>query len=207
MDPSKIETVQNFRASTCTKELQSFLGFLNFYRRYVDKFVKIIEPLIELLKKDSNWKWTEHHQTNFNLAKTAFLEEIILFFPDFKLPLHVNTDISNTTIGGELFQMKNNKRATLGFASRTLKPAEIRYTTTEIEALALMYCCAKFQQYLVGNKVIVKTDHHALTFIKQCRLTNGRLTRWALALPEFDLTIKFMPGRENIAADILLRYP
>lgn len=72
-------------------------------------------------------------------------------------------------------------------------------------ALAIIYCCTKFRQYLIGHKFIIQTDHHALTFIKQCKLTSGRLTRWTLALQEFDFSIEHIPGKENIAADIITR--
>lgn len=110
------------------------------------------------------------------------MKEVLIEFPDFSQTFHINTDVSNSAIGGELYQSINEQRATIGFASRMLKPAETRYTTTEIEALAVLYCCAKFRQYIIGRKVIIETDHHALTFIRLCKLTNGRLTRWALAL-------------------------
>jgi len=103
--------------------------------------------------------------------------------------------------------MINNERSTIGFASRMLKQAETRYTTTKLKALAILYCCMKFRQYLIGHKIIIQTDHHALTFIKQCKLTSGRLTRWALALQEFDFKIEHIPEKENRAADTLTRYP
>lgn len=128
-------------------------------------------------------------------------------FPDFTQPLYINSDASNKAIGGELFQIIDGERRTIGFASRTLKPAETRYTTTEIEALAILYCCLKFRRYLIGHKIILQTDHHALTFIKQCKLTSGRLTRWVLALQVFDFTIEHIPGKMNVAADTLTRYP
>lgn len=93
-------------------------------------------------------------------------------FPDFSRPMYINTDTSGIAISGELFQiLENNESATLGYASMTLKAPETRYTATEIEVL-LVYCCAKFRQYIPGNKTIVQTDHHALTFLTQCRLTN-----------------------------------
>lgn len=208
MDPMKIKTIQNFKTPSKKKEIQSYLGFINFYRKYISKFAHTIEPLIELTKKDVKWAWNEHHEKAFNESKKAFLREVIVAFPDFSEPLYLNTDASNVAIGGELYQiLPTNDHATLGFASRTLKPAETRYTTTEIETLALVYCCNKFRQYLIGHKIIVLTDHHALTFMRTCRLTNGRLTRWALALQEFDLEIQHISGKENIVADTLTRYP
>lgn len=207
MDNKKIKTIQDFKAPSNKKELQSFLGFLNFYRRFIEKFAHTIEPLIELVRKDKKWCWDEHHQRAFEEAKSVFLQEVVIAFPDFSQPFYLNTDASTAAIGGELFQHINGHRHTLGYVSRTLKPAETRYTTTEQEALAIVYCCAKFRQYIIGHKVIAQTDHHALTFIRQCRLTSGRLTRWSLALQEYDLSIEYIPGKLNIAADTLTRYP
>lgn len=208
MDTDKIKTIQDFKTPSKKKEIQSYLGFLNFYRKYVKKFAHIIEPLIELTRNNVKWKWEEKHQRAFEESKKAFLNDVIIMFPDFSKPLYINTDASNVAIGGELYQiLDNNERATLGYASRTLKSPETRYTTTEIEALALVYCCNKFRQYIVGHKTIIQTDHHALTFMKSCRLTNGRLTRWTLALQEYDLEIQYIPGKDNIVADTLTRYP
>lgn len=122
--------------------------------------------------------------------------------------MYINTDASEVAIGGELYQiLEDNERDTLGYASRTLKPQEKRYTATEIEALAVVYCCTKFRQYILGNRTIILTDHHALTFLKQCRLTSGRLTRWTLALQEYNLEITHIPGRQNLIVDTLTRYP
>lgn len=207
METEKVQSIQKFKTPSNKKELQRFLGFLNFYRRYINKFANVIEPMVALLRKDQPWAWNQHHQEAFDRSKQLFVEELEMTFPDFTQPLYINSDASNKAIGGELFQIIDGERRTIGFASRTLKPAETRYTTTEIEALAILYCCSKFRQYLIGHKIILQTDHHALTFIKQCKLTSGRLTRWVLALQEFDFTIEHIPGKMNVAADMLTRYP
>ncbi|KAL4089097.1 hypothetical protein QTP88_024169 [Uroleucon formosanum] len=154
--------------------------------RRSDSVITIIEPLVELIRKDNSWKWENKHSTAFEESKTAFLKKIITTFPDFTFPFYINADASTSAIGGELFQVINNERLTIGFASRTLQPAETRYTTTELEALAILYYCTKFRPYLIGNKTIIQTNHHALTFIKQSKLTSGK---------------------DNIVADTLLKYP
>lgn len=142
MDGEKIKTIQEFKAPNSKKELQSYLGFLNFYRRFIEKFAHVIAPTIDLVKKDTPWRWEERHEAAFQESKKVFLKEIIIKFPNFNNKFYLNTDASTLAIGGELYQLVDGERATIGFASRTLKSAEKSYTTTEIEALALVYCCA-----------------------------------------------------------------
>jgi len=139
-------------------------SYLKFYRRYIKNFADITKPFIELTKEGTKWSWEDKHQEAFVKSKRVFLEKVIIAFPHFKKPMYINVDASNVAIGGELYQiLKDNERATLGYASRTLKPAETRYTTTEIVALAVVYC-SKFGQYILGSKTIIQTDHQALTF-------------------------------------------
>lgn len=110
MGPEKIQTVKDFREPHNKKGLQSFLGFIHFNCRYIEKFAHTIEPLIELLKKEKRWKWEEKHGEAFNVTKKTFLKEMIVAFPDFSTPLHLNMDVSNTAISGELYRMVDGKR-------------------------------------------------------------------------------------------------
>jgi len=95
----------------------------------------------------------------------------------------------------------------LGFVSRTLNEAEQRYHTTELELLAIVFGCKKFRNYILGYPINVLTDHQALAFLHKYQLLNGRLTRWSIILQEYNLTIIHIPGKENVGADTLTRYP
>lgn len=90
-------------------------------------------------------------------------------------------------------------------ASRVLKGAESNYFVTELELLAIVWTLAKFRSYLLGCQVIVETDHKALSFLLTCRFLSSRLTRWMLAIQDYDLQIKYIKGTENQIADALSR--
>jgi len=208
MDPDKIRTIQNFQPPKNRKQIQAFLGFINFYRKHIRDLSKLTTILSNLLKKGITWDWTEQHQEAFEKIKQLFLEDLVIQYPDFNEDFYLSTDASSTAIGAELFQVdKDGKHRTIGFMSRTLKEAERNYYTTELELLAIVCGCKKFRNYIVGHPTKVLTDHKALIFLNQCQLLNPRLTRWAITLQEFNLEILHIPGKENIGADMLTRYP
>ncbi|KAF0716362.1 AP2/ERF domain-containing protein PFD0985w-like [Aphis craccivora] len=208
MDPEKVKTIQNFQPPKNKKQVQSFLGFINFYRKYIRDLSKNTEILSALTKKNATWTWCDDQQEAFEEIKHNFLEDIVIQYPDFSRKFFISTDASNTHIGAELFQINEaGKHQTLSFISRTLNRAERNYGTTELELLAIVFACKKFRNYVLGYETHLLTDHQALTFMNSCQLLNARLTRWAIKLQEYNLIIEHVPGKENVGADTLTRYP
>lgn len=205
MDPSKLQAVHEFPVPRNKKDLQSFVGFCNFYRKFADHHGVLISPLIDLLKKDVPWRFESNEIRLFEAVKSAFNERF-LAHPDFTKEFYLQTDASGFGLGAELFQGGSSERKTISFASRTLNAAERNYSVTELELLSIVFACDKFRVFLLGHIVNVITDHQALVFLFRCRLRNARLTRWTLILQEFDLRIKHIPGPSNII-DILSRNP
>lgn len=208
MDPDKIKAIQNFQEPKSKKQVQSFLGFINFYRQYIRDLSKYTTVLSQLTKKNTEWEWNEEQRKAFQTIKEQFLDDIVLEYPDFTREFYLATDASKTHLGAELYQLdEEGRHRTLGFASRKLQGAEQNYYTTELELLAIVFGCTKYRNYILGYRVNVTTDHKALTFLNQCQLLNARLMRWAIKLQEFDLQITHVPGKDNIGADTLTRYP
>jgi hypothetical protein len=206
MDPSKLSAIHDFPVPRHKKDLQSFIGFCNFYRKFTDHHASLIGPLIALLKKGVPWRFTEIDVAHFNSVKSAFTERF-LAHPDFTSEFYLQTDASHLGLGVELFQVDTSKeRQTIGFASRTLNSAEKNYSATELELLSIVFACEKFRVFILGYPVNVLTDHKALTFLFRCRLRNARLTRWTLVLQEFDLRIQYITGPSNVI-DALSRNP
>lgn len=132
----------------------------------------------------------------------------MLKHPNWSKPLYISTDASKISISAILFQYDDeNKKQIIYFACRSLTSTETRYSITELELLSIIFACKKLRMYLLigHHKDIVRTDHKALSFLKSCRLTYWRLYRWSLILQEFNLEIQFIPGKENIPADVLSR--
>ena len=129
----------------------------------------------------------------------------MLKFPDWSLPFEIMCDASDYAVGAVLGQTVNKAPFAIYYASRTLSDAQLNYTTTEKELLAVVFALDKFRSYLLGSKVIVFTDHAALRYLLSKKETKPRLIRWILLLQEFDLEIRDKKGSENVVADHLSR--
>ena len=208
-DPDKIEAVRSFPVPKCVKDVRSFLGLCNYYRRFVEGFAKITSPLNRLTRKNVEFVWSPDCDFAFNELKNRLCSPPILAYPDFEKPFHLYTDASKSSIGYVLGQKIDGKEHVVAYGGRELNLAETRYSTTEREALAVVDGIKRYQPYLSGAKFYVHTDHGSLSWLMNVKDPTGRLARWALQLQQYDFEILHRPGSSNGNADALSRraYP
>lgn len=212
MDQDRIKAINQFPIPRNPKQLRGFLGLTNYERRFCEKYAELAFPLYKLLKKGQKWVWGSEEHEAFEKVKAAFLAVSFQEHPNPELRYFVQTDASAYGISGCLFQMKENsdsrsEKRIIAFFSRTLKGAELSYSVTEKEALAVVSALRHWRVFLIGQPLTIVTDHQALSFLQRCRLVNNRLTRWILFLQEFIFDIQYCPGKDNLLADLLSRYP
>lgn len=200
--------INNFAKPRNKKAIQSFLGLVNWDRRFVKNLAVMTKPLENLLKKDAKFFWRDEHQRAFNEIKKTFREATSLFIirPNFKFGIYV--DASKRDLGARLYQYHESepsKEYTVAYASRSLCGAETNYIITELECLSLVWALKKWHVALLGRHMRVHTDHRPLKFLTSCVDDSSRIARWLVFLHEFDLEVHHILGRENTIADILSR--
>lgn len=205
-DPKKIESIKNFPQPTCVTEVRSFIGLASYYRRFIPHFSARVAPIIELTKDSVPFIWTDKCQKSFDDIKKAMQEAPVLRHPDFTRPFVVDTDACGYGLGAILMQIDDEgKEYVVSYASKKLTAAEQKWTTTEHEALAIVWAIDIFRPYLLGSHFIVRSDHSSLQWLYKAK--NGRLARWALQLQEYDFVIKHRAGKKHLHVDALSRYP
>lgn len=198
---SKVHAIENAKPPTNIKELQQFLGIINYYRKFIPNLSQKASPLYELLKKEKEFVFKEKELNAFNLLRNFLITEpIFLKIPNFNLPFELATDASNEAIGAILSQ--NNQ--VVEYASRSLNTTEKNYSTTEKELLAIIFGIEHFRYYLLGRKFKIITDHNPLKFLDSVK-QNSKLIRWKLKLAEYDYEIVYKPGKEHGNVDYLSR--
>lgn len=207
VDPGKVEAITKFPVPKNEKQVKSFLQTCSWYRRFIENFSDISRPLSELTKKKTVWKWSEVEQSAFNILKEKLTSSPILKQADPTKPYVIRTDASSYGLGAILLQGEGPNEHPIEYASRLLTSAERNYSTTEREALAVIWSLKKFQGYIDGAEVTIASDHQPLKWLLSLKSPSGRLARWALQLQSYNLKMQYIPGKSNVIADMLSRPP
>lgn len=202
VDPRKTAVVQQWPVPQSIDELRSFLGFANYFRKFIRAYAGITLPLVRLLSSKVKWCWDDECQKAFDAVKHALTTTPVLAIPDPSVRFEVVCDASDYALGAVLLQ---NGRP-IAFESRKLIPAERNYTVTEREHLAIVHALKTWRCYLEGPEFTVFTDHNPLTFYPRQALLSRRVARWLEFLERFRMRWEYRPGRSNMA-DPLSRPP
>ncbi|GJX56853.1 reverse transcriptase domain-containing protein [Tanacetum coccineum] len=189
VDRAKVNVIAKLRHPTTVKGVRSFLGHARFYRRFIQDFSKIARPMTHLLEKETPFVFSKDCIDAFQTLKKKLTEAPILVVPDWDLPFELMCDASNFLIGAVLGQRNVKHFQPIHYASKTMTEAQIHYTTTKKEMLAVVYAFEKFRPHLVLSKSIVYTDYSTLKYLMNKQDAKPRLLRWVLLLQEFDITI------------------
>jgi hypothetical protein len=200
VDPKKLTAVEEMPRPTNVKEAQSFLGFINYFRKFLPRISYILKPITDLTKKNTPYIWSEQAQQAFDEAKQMLLNTATLAIPDFTKPFQLITDASDHHVGGILCQ--NNRPVC--FESRLLNETEQRWPTHDKELFSLVWCCTKWRPYIDGQEVTCYTDHSPLQFVQTQPNLNAKQVRWLQFLQGLRPNIVYRPGLGN-PADALTR--
>jgi transposase InsO family protein/predicted aspartyl protease len=207
-DPEKIAAIENFQRPKCIKNLRSFLGICNYYRRFIKgyaKKAKVLEGMCGLNKE--KLIWTDACEIAFKDMKEALITAPILSFPDFEKQFILDTDASFDSIGAVLSQISDSgKEQVIAYGSHSMSAHEKGYCITRKELLAIFYFCQHFNHYLYGKRFKLRTDHKAITFMFHTKKPlTAQFQTWMNYLSSLDIEIEYRKGVLHGNADMLSR--
>jgi hypothetical protein len=207
VDPAKVSAVQNWQPPATVKGVQSFLGFCNFYRRFIRDYGRIAKPLHRLTKHDAVFEFDNNCQAAFEELKDRLCSSPILRYYDPALECLLETDASDGVVAAVLSQLHpDGEWYPVGYFSKTMAPAELNYPIHDNEMLAIVRALGQWRAELTGTSQAIKvlTDYRSLEYFMSSKILNSRQARWAEILADF-FVITYRPGKQNAKADALTR--
>ena len=200
-----VQKLIDFPIPQTKKQVQRLLGIGNFNRRFVPKYAEVTRPLTKILSDTEKFVWGDEQQQALDQLIDILCKAPALGLPDFSKGFYIQSDASEISVGGVLFQKDNEgQNTTLGYHSKTLQKCQRNWKVTELELFAIKECSRKWDVYCSG-KVVFITDHEPLKFIRNHQDNRGKIVRWLLELESIDYTIEYIKGKDNEIADALSR--
>ena len=206
-DPERIQAIVDYKEPTDVSGVRRFLGMMNFVGRFIPDMARHAASLIELTRQNTkkiNWD-PERHGKDFKILKDKLIQAPVLIGPDFGKPFIIMADASDDACGAALIQDQGDGEKPVAYASHKFTDAEKRWTVSEREAYALYWSTRKFESYLKGSKITLRTDHKPIIWMRNCKNPCPKVYRWLLWLAEFDFTIEYLPGPQQYIADAISR--
>jgi transposase InsO family protein len=211
VDPEKVSVVKDWKEPKTVKGVQSFLGFCNFYRRFIADYGRVAKPLNQLTRKDTVFQWDTRCQEAFQQLKDAMLKAPVLehYYPE-RLTM-VETDASDGVVGGVLSQQEPMSQLwhPIAYFSKTMQQAELNYDIHDKEMLAIILAVAEWRAWLQGlqrdDPFQIYSDHRALEYFMTTKKLTGRQARWAELLSQYHFRLAYRTGKANGRADALSR--
>jgi len=204
--PDKLDAIRNFPVPQCLRDVRAFYGLASYYRCFVKDFAKIAVPLSNLTKKQTGkFRWTPEAQKAFDTLKQLLCTVPILAFPQPGVPCILDTDASDVAVGAVLSQNIDGIERPIAFFSRVMGPSQQKYCTTRRKLLAVVMAVQHFRHYLLGTKVLLRTDHASLKWLNSFKTPEGILARWLEILQEYDIQVEHRSGRQHSNVDGMSR--
>jgi len=206
MNKVKLDGIAKWPPPTTLKQLRSFLGFCNFYRRFITHYADKMAPLNVLLRKTHPWEWTPTQYAAFKNMKVTFTLQPVLLMPDYAKPFEIESDASLYATGAVLLQQDTNGEwHPVAFHSQSISLTEQNYQVYDRELMAIIHTLHDWRCYIYGSlfTTIVWTDHHNLTYYTHLQKLTRRQVRWVVELMEYDLKLQHKKGSKMVVADAL----
>lgn len=201
-------SIRNFPTPKTQKNIRQFLGKINFYHEYIPNGSILLDPLHRLLRKNTQFIWSEECEKSFSKIKNILCSQPVLEIFDKDLPITIYTDASLNGIGAILKQIqKDGKEKPVGYFSKKLNDTQKRKKAIYLECLAIKEAIKYWQYWLIGRKFTVLSDHKPLENLNIKARTDDELGELTFYLSQYDFNIKYIPGKNNTEADSLSRNP
>ena len=202
-----VEKILRWNTPKTVKEVQSFLGMGNYYRRFIQNYSALVGPMTDLTKKGQKFIWNEKCEEAFHKLKTLLTNSPLMAHPQDCGGFILDTDACDVSIGAVLSQIQNGEEKIIAYGSKSLDKCERNYCVTDRELLAVRYFTEHYRSYLLGRKFLIRTDHQALRWLFTMKEPKSRIARWIESLSEFNFEIEHRSGIKHGNADGMSRCP
>ena len=207
VNPDNVRRIKTWPVPKCVKDVEQFLGFVNYHREHIHNFAELTSVLYKLTGSRATFHWSTQEHEAFELLKEKLICAPILGYPNATDTFVLDTDASHHSIGAVLSQIQYGQEKVICYGSFVLTPEQRKYCVTRKELLAVVRFTRQFRHYLLGRKFLLRTDHNSLTWLLRFKYIEGQLARWLEELSQFDMTVIHRPGIKHGNADGMSRIP